>query len=213
EFMHPSTANGILKLLEEPPDKTVFLLVAHDADKILTTILSRTQKVKIPAFSDGEVEHYLIDKFQIDASRARQLAHMADGNLNEAQKLLDQAEDDSHQRFRDWMRFCFTRDFAKMIEWAEQYQKLNKISQLTLLRYALTMMRECLVSYFSPGSLQRLEGEELEFVRNFSKVMDPDKLEKITNKLNEGYYHVERNANPKILFTDLSLQIAGIIRT
>lgn len=212
EYMHPSAANGILKVLEEPPENTIFLLVANDVEKLLTTILSRTQSLRIRAFTDPEVEQFLVEKHFVDTTRARQIAQVADGNLNEALRLLDQTEDDNHKLFREWMRFCFTKDFSKMIEWADHYQKMNKVSQQTLLKYALTMIRESLISYFSPGSLQRLNGEELEFVKNFSGVMNPDKLEKITNSLNEAYYHLERNANAKILFADLSLQIAGIIK-
>lgn len=211
EYMHPAAANGILKVLEEPPEKTIFLLVAHDINKLLTTILSRTQKVKIPAFSDDELEAYMMKK-GIESTKARQIVHMTDGNLNEALKLLDQAEDDTHKMFRDWMRFCFTRDFTKMVEWSDHYQKMNKVSQKTLLMYGLTMMRETLIANYSPGNLQRLQGEELDFIKNFSKVISADKMEKITDKLNQAYYHLERNANAKILFTDLSLRIAGMIR-
>lgn len=213
EYMHPTAANGILKVLEEPPEKTIFLLVAHDMEKLLITILSRTQKVVIPSFSDDEVESYLKNRHGLDSPRARQIVHMADGNINEALRLLNEAEDDTHKMFRDWMRFCFTRDFTKMVEWAENYQKMNKISQKSLLMYGLTMMRETLIANYSPGNLQRLQGEELEFVKNFSKVIDADKLEKISDNLNVAYYHLERNANPKILFADLSLLIAGVIRS
>lgn len=213
EYMHPSAANGILKVLEEPPEKTIFLMVANDMEKLLSTILSRVQKIKIPAFSDLELESYLKNKYGVESTRARQIVHMTDGNLNEALRLLDHTEDDTHKMFRDWMRFCFTRDFTKMVEWAEHYQKMNKIAQKSLLLYGLTMMRETLIANYSPGNLQRLQGEELDFVKNFSKVINADKMEKITDNLNQAYYHLERNANPKILFTDLSLVIAGVIRT
>ncbi len=213
EYLHPTAANGILKVLEEPPEKTIFLLVAHDMEKLLITILSRTQKVVIPAFSDEEVEAYLKNRHGVESTRARQIVHMADGNINEAIRLLNETEDDTHAMFRDWMRFCFTRDFTRMVEWAEVYQKMNKLSQKSLLMYGLTMMRETLIANYSPGNLQRLQGEELDFVKNFSKVIDADKLEKISDNLNRAYYHLERNANPKILFADLSLQIAGVIRS
>lgn len=212
EYMHPSAANGILKVLEEPPEKTIFLMVANDMEKLLSTILSRVQKIKIPAFSDEELESYLKNKHGVESTRARQIVHMTDGNLNEALRLLENTEDDTHKMFRDWMRFCFTRDFTKMVEWAEHYQKMNKVSQKSLLLYGLTMMRETLIANYSPGNLQRLQGEELDFVKNFSKVINADKMEKITDNLNRAYYHLERNANPKILFTDLSLVIAGVIR-
>ena len=212
EYLHPSAANGILKVLEEPPENTIFLLVANDMEKLLVTILSRTQKVNIRAFSDDEVEAYLVEKHQMDVHKASQVAQMADGNLNEAERLLDQVEDDNGKMFREWMRFCFTWDLTKMVEWADQYQKMNKVAQKTLLQYTLSMMRETLIFDYSPGNLQRLQGEELAFVKNFSKVMTAEKVEMLTEKVNEAYYHLERNANAKILFTDLSLVIAKILR-
>lgn len=213
EFMHPAAANGILKVLEEPPANTVFILVAHDIAKLLITILSRTQKIKIRAFTDEEMTSFLIHKYKIDAVKAKQIVYMTDGNLNAAEKLIDQAEDDNQKMFGDWMRLCFTWDFTKMVAWAEQYHKMNKVAQKAFLQYALTMMRETLIFSYSPGSLQRLEGEALDFVKNFSKVLDADKVEKITYEINEACYHLERNANPKILFTDISLLISQIIRS
>lgn len=212
EFMHPAAANGILKVLEEPPANTVFILVAHDIGKLLVTILSRTQKINIRAFTDEEIVSFLIRKHPIDAAQARQVVYLCDGNLNAAERLLLQTEDDNQKMFQDWMRLCFTWDFTKMVSWAEQYHKMNKVAQKAFLQYALTMMRETLIFSYSPGGLQRLEGEALEFVKNFSKVLDADKVEKITHKLNEAYYHLERNANPKILFADVSLLISEIIR-
>lgn len=109
EQMNSSSANAILKVLEEPPVKTIFLLVTQNPDKIITTVLSRTQRVKIRPFTDEEVTKYLIEDKKLDEKQARQIAYLADGNLNEGLRLLQQVEEDNHQMFREWMRLCYKK--------------------------------------------------------------------------------------------------------
>lgn len=213
EYMHPAAANGILKILEEPPANTLFILVAHDIGKLLVTILSRTQKLNIRAFTDDEITAYMMRVHGLDEEKARHLVFLAEGNLNAAERLLGQVEDDTGEVFREWMRFCFTWNLTKIVEKAEQYNKMDKTAQKTLLQYALTMMRETIIARYSAEQLQRLQGDELEFVQNFSKVVDTDKAAQMTEEITQAHYHLERNANPKILFTDLSLLIAKIIRS
>ncbi len=211
EFMHPSAANGILKILEEPPEKTIFLLVSNDAEKLLTTILSRTQIVTIPQFSDQEVEDILVRKHGIEASRAGQLAQLADGDLNAALHYMTDVENDNHRLFADWMRDCFKRDFTALVERADGYHAMNKVAQKSLLLYGLTMLRESLLFATAPD-LVRVNGAEGQFLENFSKVMTPNKIGAISEKLNEAHYHLERNASAKMMFLDLSLQISALIK-
>ncbi|MGD1957556.1 MAG: ATP-binding protein [Fulvivirga sp.] len=211
EFMHPSAANGILKILEEPPEKTVFLLVSNDHEKLLTTILSRTQRVTIPQFTDQELTQSLIDKHGVEETRARQLAHLANGDLQAALRFMNSVEDDNHQLFADWMRDCFKRDFTSMVKRADSFHAMNKVAQKSLLLYGITMLRESLIRNTVPD-LARVSGEEGKFLENFSKVMNPDKVAAISEKLNEAHYHLERNASAKMMFLDLSLQISMIIK-
>ncbi|MDN5205203.1 DNA polymerase III subunit delta [Fulvivirgaceae bacterium BMA10] len=213
EHMHPAAANAILKILEEPPEKTVFLLVSNDFDKLLTTILSRTQMIQIRSFSDEEIKNILIEEESLNESNAAHIAHLAEGNLNNARRMLGEVDDDGHKMFRDWMRHCYSRDYSQMVLGSDQFQKMNKESQKSLMQYGLSIMRETLISQFDHNELGRLEGEELDFVKNFGKVMDPAKTEKVVGQINTGYGHLERNANPKILFLDMSLSISNIIRS
>lgn len=211
EYMHPSAANGILKILEEPPEQTIFLLVSNDAERLLTTILSRTQIVTIPKLSDENIAAILTEQYTVETQKALELAHLADGDLNHALKLLNNIEDDSHQLFSDWMRDCFKRDYTQLVYRSDQFHGMNKIAQKSLLQYTLNMMRESLI-YETTPQLKRVSGEINDFVANFSKVMDRTKVEKISGLVNNAYYHLERNASPKIVFLDLSLYIAGIIK-
>ena len=213
EFMHESAANAILKILEEPQGKTIFLLVTNDSERLLSTILSRTQIVKIRAFSDQEVKTILMNDDGLHEKKAGQVAHLSEGSLSKARHLAFEVEDDSHAMFRDWMRLCFTNDYTKMVEWSDLFQKMTKEAQKSLLQYGLHMMRETLVISTQNHEIMRLQGEEQSFVENFEKVMNFNKTEKIAQALNSGYFHLERNANPRILFLDLSLVIAKILRS
>lgn len=211
EYMHPSAANGILKILEEPPEQTIFILVSNNADRLLTTILSRTQIVTIPKLSDNSIKEMLIDDHQVEADRAGQLAHLADGDINAALKLLNSVEDDSQELFSGWMRDCFKKDFTNMVLKSDVFHSLNKTAQKSLLQYGINIMREALIANHAPD-LQKVSGKEADFVQNFSKVMDATKIERISSLMNKAHYHLERNAAAKITFLDLSLNIAAVIK-
>jgi DNA polymerase-3 subunit delta' len=213
EYMHLSAANGILKVLEEPPAKTVFLLVSSDVEKLLTTILSRIQIFKIRAFRDEEISHYLVEQHALSPEKATQAARLAAGSLNAAISHLHEVKDDQHSRFSDWMRMCYERNFTRLIQLSDEYHQLHKDAQRSLLIYALNILRETLVYPYTSRELVRLQGEELTFVERFSKVMQWEKVQLISERINEGLYHLERNASPKIMFLDMSLQVAGIIKS
>jgi DNA polymerase-3 subunit delta' len=213
EYMHLYCANAILKILEEPPAKTILLLVSNDLENLLNTILSRTQLFRIRMFNDEELRDILIHDHKVNPSQVSQIIQLAEGNLNEAIKLIEDVEDNSHSMFREWMRHCYSRDFTQLVQWADKFQKLNKISQKGLLQYGLNMMRETLILHFEAFQLSRTVGEELDFTKNFSKALSPDKVENISELFNKAFYHLERNANAKILFLDLSLKIARFLRS
>lgn len=212
EFMHVTSANAILKILEEPSDNTVFLLVSNDSERLLTTILSRTQIVKIRTFSDPELKTILEIMHGIDEKSANQVVRLSDGNINSALSLLSEIESDSQKIFGEWMRHCYMHDFSSLVDSSDIFQKMTKEEQKALLLYGLQMMRETLVSSVGVEKIVRIQGEEKIFVDNFDKVMSFGKTERIIDLLNTEYFHLERNANAKILFLDLSLRIAQILR-
>ncbi|MBC7920369.1 MAG: DNA polymerase III subunit delta [Ferruginibacter sp.] len=217
EMMNLASANALLKILEEPPAKTLFLLVCRSTDKLLTTVLSRTQGIRIRDFTDAEVRQHLTERQGVTAPRAAQIAHLCEGNLDEALRLshADRNEDPgfrAHEWFREWMRHCFRNDAVQLVEQTEKFAKLSKESQKNLLHYGLTMFREALVWQHGAEGLVRLEGEALDFVKGFAKVVNPDNAERLYQYFNEAGYHLERNANPKILFLDVSLATARVIK-
>ncbi len=213
EYLHPTAANALLKLLEEPPEKTVFLLVTYDHEQIIGTILSRVQLLKIRPFNKGEISNYLVEKHGLTSDRAMQIANISSGDMNHAIKLIDEVEDDSHQLFQEWMRLCFSNNQTKMVEWAENFSKSNKINQKGLFQYGLTILRESLLMQNDAAEAVTLTESESLFVSKFSKTLSLNKIEKLYNNLNTALYHLERNGNAKIIFLDTSLLITSTFRS
>lgn len=208
ELMHPSAANGILKILEEPPPHTYFILVTNAADRLLPTIISRTQIVTVPLLADEVLGAYLKEKHSLDDNRAAKVTQLADGNINLALKLLEKEEDNNTQRFIDWMRACFKRNYGSLVSIAEEYHGLDKLSQKNMIAYSITMIRETLLHISGAHDINRTRGEELKFVQDFSKVMTVDKAERSFSLLNDASYHLERNGSAKMIFLDLSLKLS-----
>ena len=210
ELMHPSAANGILKILEEPAAYTYFILVTNSVESLLPTIISRTQIISIPLLEDKEVEMQLTAK-GVDQGKARKVAHIASGDLNEALKLMEGEEDDNSGRFIEWMRACFKKSYATLVNLSENYHALDKLSQKSLMTYSMNALRETLLAISGAHAINRLQGEELKFVQDFSKVMSVEKIDKSFVLMNDASYHLERNGSAKMIFLDLSLKLTKII--
>lgn len=207
EYMHASAANGILKILEEPPANTFFILVSNAADKMLPTILSRLQIVQVPLLSDEEVEGWL-KQFTTDKDKLAQAVQFSEGDANLAKKLLD-AEESSHQQsFADWMRACFKKDYQKMVELADSFHESDRTMQRNFLQYSLGMLRETLLHRSGAASINRAKGGELKFIQDFSKVMTVDKIERSGQLISESSVFLERNGSAKMIFLDMSLQVS-----
>lgn len=213
ELMHPSAANGILKILEEPAAHTYFILVTNAADKLLPTIISRTQLITVPLLSDVELEKFLTEKKSIEPKRAARLTQLADGNLNLAVTLLENEEDDNAQLFADWMRACYNpKKVADLVTMAEAFHQLDKLKQRNLLHYSMDMMRESLLSLSGANQLHRSQGDEFEFIKKFSTQLSVPVVEKSFRLMSDATYHLERNGSAKMIFLDLSLQLSKAIR-
>ena len=211
ELMHSTAANGILKILEEPPPNTFFLLVSNAAERLLPTILSRTQMVQVPQLSDEDLKSYLVQNHSIDEVRLQEIIQLAEGNLTMAIKLVDTEEDHFQDRFADWMRLCYKRSYAGLVAFSEDFHQLDKLSQRNLFQYGLSMMRETLLHYAGAASISRIKAGEAKFVKDFSKIMNTEKVEKINTLFTNAHYHLERNGSAKMIFLDLSLQVAKTI--
>ncbi len=208
EYLHPSAANALLKIIEEPPAKTLFLLVTSQADQLLTTILSRTQKILVRAFSDEEVSSHLVETGRCDAKSAAQIAMLADGNMRTAFQLIDQVEDQTVRQLRDWFRLCATKNLREIFLLSEDFHKADKESQKSLMLAGLNVSREILLKNLDLDHLLRTTEEDRTFINNISKKMlTEEHALQLYETFNAAHYHLERNGNAKMIFTDLSMEI------
>ena len=213
ELMDPPAANKLLKVLEEPEPRTVFLLVSNDAEQLLATIISRTQLVKVPALRPTEVAGVLRTRFpEMDEEEAMNIALRSEGDLLEAVEIAGKGEEELFVFFRDWLRACYGAQIADAAEFGEHFQKMGRESQKALLRYGLYLIRQCVLQWQEAPELVRTIGQEQEFVQKFAKLLTEHNAEGIRAELEMAHVHVERNANPKLLFMDLSYRMMGLLR-
>ncbi len=213
ELLGNEAANALLKVLEEPNARTQFILVASDYEKILPTILSRTQLVSVPRLSESEIIAILESKHAIEHEKAIQIARLADGSMNEAIKLTEEMPDNNLTQVRDWFRLCFGQKMVELVAMADEFMAMGKEPQKNMLQFSLSILRETIIWNFGDESLIRLSPEEKDFVSKFAPIIQPNKVDKISQWINEAYYHLERNVNPKMVFLDLSIMIAKIIKS
>lgn len=213
EYMNIQSANSLLKILEEPPEKTLFILVTSKPEQLLTTILSRTQKVMVRAFSDEEVKAHLIVEELSSREAAVQIAPLADGNMREAYRLVDQVEDENTSLVRDWMRECFTVNITNIFQKVDAIAAKDKESQKAFLLSGINVLREVMLDKSQLPNLMRSDEADRDFIHKLgANVLNEEKLAQAYEIFNQAYYHLERNANAKILYADLSFQLTRIMK-
>jgi len=199
--------NALLKIIEEPQPNTLFILVAQNQDQILNTILSRTQLIKIPALGFEEIRDHLIEKHNQTNEAASQIAYLCNGNLADALGMLADDTNSFHGQFVQWLRLCFGNKGTEIVAFVDLASKMGRENQKNFLRYGVNFIRECCLLLSGAGSLVHLPPQELDTAQKMTKVMTVELAGTIINELEKAHYHIERNANPKILFLDVSLQI------
>ena len=209
EKLFHSAAPKLLKVMEEPPPNTLFLMISENKDRVLNTILSRTQMVKLPAPDESEVLHALTDRHGLEEKRAKQIAFLSGGSIIEALRLSNQDETQlaDFESFREWMRHCFKNDVATILRWVEVAAKGGREKQKSFLLYGLKIFRMCLLNNYRLDHLVRLEGDEQAFIKGLSPFVNHKNTIQLAEAFQEAIMHLERNANPRILFTDLSFQL------
>jgi DNA polymerase III subunit delta' len=216
EKMHLATANKLLKMIEEPPEKTLFLLVSDEPDKIIPTLVSRCQLIRIPVFTDNEIDAYLIKIYSCSKEKAQEISRVANGNIIRAAELLEN-EDSSLQnleKFKKLMRFAWKRDIISVISWSEEIAGTGREAQKNFISYSLRLLRENLMLSLDQlkNDLVFLAGEEATFSKNFHPFINQENIGQLTDEFNIAYSHVEANGNAKIIFLDLGLKVTKLIR-
>ena len=218
EKMNVMAANKLLKIIEEPPPKTLFLLVAENSDQIINTILSRTQLVKINKATDNELIESVVSKYNYTQEQAEYIVHLADGNQNEISTLAHpDAEDENTKDLLQWWRMCYSissnKDIGKLISWVDVQSKIGREKQKNFILYSMHIFRECLLLKFAGESEVRMNKQELEAFTKFAAMINQYNCYDFAEELNNAYFHIERNANPKILLLDLSFKLGRLLRT
>lgn len=212
EKMNASAANALLKVLEEPPDSTVFLLISQDIENIMTTITSRCQIVHIRPFTPDELTDMLINQYEVESQVAQEVAVQAEGSLFDALQFSEAGTFDEKDLFREWMRLCYANKFSELAFKAEDFQKKSREEQKGLLRYGINVMRELLIFHAGSHALMRMGEEQQQFLKGFGKVVKEHHLEQLFILLQDAIYHIERNASPKITFMNLSIAISRTMK-
>lgn len=212
EYMNAASANKILKILEEPPARTVFLLVAENAEHILPTIISRVQVHRMGRLSEQEIAEALLD-LGVEQEQATKLANLADGDFNLAKQLHQDLSSVSGAIgfFIRWMRACFSKNLEMQRDLTDEFQSLGREQQKAMLQQSSNILRKVLMYRTLPETKEKLLKEELEFVHKFSQFINQNNAAPMLAALDEAGYHIERNAHPKITFTDLSFRLSDMV--
>ena len=203
-------------MIEEPPEKTLFLLVSDEPDKIIPTILSRCQLVKIPSFNSRDIEVYLKDSYGITVDKAKDIARVSNGNITRAIELCEN-EDSSLanlERFKSLMRFAWKRDVISLIGWSEEMAATGREAQKNFVTFSLRLLRENLMLSLDQmkNNLVYLTGNEADFSGKFHPSINQNNIYPLNEELNLVYSHIESNGNAKIIFLDLALKVTRLIR-
>lgn len=214
EKMNIAAANKLLKVLEEPPEKTLFFLICDSIESILPTIISRTQIIKIPALSNDDIIDYLKSNYQIDDSNAQTIANLSQGSLVEALNMIkgDKSQHIYFDLFVSLMRAAYAIDAIQLMDVAENLAAQDKENQKNFLLYGLHIFRESLMRNYLGKESENLRIEENNFLKKFARFINNQNISLLSNEFNDAYYHLERNANPKILFTDLVIRLTKMIK-
>jgi DNA polymerase-3 subunit delta' len=206
EFLKNETANKLLKILEEPPNKTIFILVANSAENMLPTIMSRVQVLHIPKVQDGDIAQSL-ERFGIP--HKEEVVHYADGNWSLALKLIhnENPNESLMNAFQMWMRLCYQKKIKEIAQWADKMHATSRDEQKLFLRYALDQIRQNLISNYTGNDIIRMNRSEKDFAIKFSPFINDRNAIDLMQQLESAHRDIGQNAYSKLVFVDLSVKV------
>lgn len=214
EKLMEATANKLLKLLEEPAEDVVFVLVSNDPGRILPTIYSRTQRLELRRFSDAAVASVLMDIYGVSQADAMAVAHNAEGNVSVAMAAMKSAETDRRflDLFMSLMRLAYGRKVAELKTWSEKVAELGRDSESRFLCYCERMVRENFILNLQQPGLNYLDSAEQAFSARFCPFINSKNVEKMIAELERARIDIEGNGNAKIVLFDMAIQIIMLLR-
>jgi DNA polymerase III subunit delta' len=209
--------NKLLKLIEEPPADTLFILVAENEGQILSTIVSRCQLIRIPSLEPAAIEKALIQKNTCKPEQAHQVAGVCEGNYREALHLLQHADEDFHSLLREWLNATLKGQTIAQVKFIEEINRLGRETQKQFLRYFTHLLEQSIRLDSLDGEAKNvfynsLAATEQDFAGRLNKMLSLEQKEVISEELNKATYYVERNANGKLLFHALTIKIFHIVK-
>lgn len=213
EKMNMECSNKLLKLLEEPPTQTVFLLVSEEPDNILPTILSRTQRFNLHGIEENEISQTLQRQYGLQAADADSIAHRSEGNFLKALETIHLSEEHKQffELFVSLMRLSYQRKIREMKQWSERVASMGRERQKNFLTYCQRMIRENFMYNFHRTDLVYMNPEEQQFSVRFAPFINERNVMGIMDELSEAQQHIEQNVNPKMVFFDFSLKMIVLL--
>jgi len=203
--------NKLLKLIEEPPPNTLFILATENEAQVLQTIVSRCQLIKIPALETNEIEEALINRNKTEPAIARQVASVSEGNYHEALQLVQHAEEDWQALLREWLNAILKTGPVAQTKWVEEISRLGREKQKQFLRHFNHLLEQA-IHYRIMGEKLNIGEKERDFAERLNKIAGMEQQQAIIEELDRASYYIERNAHGKMLFHALTIKLYHIIQ-
>ena len=213
EKMHSPAANKLLKLLEEPPEKTIFILLTISSESLLETIVSRLQHTIIDPCDEQSLIAFLVEKHGVSTKTASEISPLSSGNIGQAIKFIKGSEllEQNTEEFQNWMRMCYKARVVELSSWVDMINRWGREQQKGFLQYALHMVRESLIRNFADSSVQKVREEEENFTANFAPFIHQNNALEIIEEIELAHRHISRNGSSKFIFMDLTLKMVVLL--
>ncbi|MFW6310544.1 MAG: ATP-binding protein, partial [Prolixibacteraceae bacterium] len=214
EKMNKTCSNKLLKLIEEPPNKTLFLLVSEDEESVMGTIRSRAQLLKVPFIDNKSMQQALMKMEDASPDIVTDVVHLAGGNYIKALEYLQPGEDSQFYfiRFQEMMRFAYLREVVELIKWAENMATIGRDRQKMFFTFALRLVREYFVMNMKHDKLVYLNQEEKKWGEKFAPFINERNIIPFSKEFELGIQHISMNGNPRIIFLDTALRMVRLIK-
>lgn len=214
EKMHVACSNKLLKMIEEPPNKTLFLLVTENEEDIITTIRSRCQLVKFPPIDSQSMKNALLDIEGTADLNLDIIVHLSRGNYRKALELLqpDDVSAFNLESFKELMRYSYGRKFLDLFSWSETMSNVGREKQKSFLLYSMKLLRENFISNLKNNKLVFMDNEEADFAKRFAPFINERNIIQLSELFEEAFTHISMNGNPRIIFTDVAFKTTKLIR-
>jgi DNA polymerase III subunit delta' len=214
ETMHPTCANKILKILEEPPANTIFILVSEEEQKLLSTIRSRCQSIRLPKIGEKDLAEALERHPSLGENDPAVVARIAGGNYNLAEELLqeDEVRKYNHRQYSALMRAGYGRNLQELLNWSDELSAIGRVRQISFLRYCSLFTRENFMSNFQQSELVTMDENEEKFARKFSPFIHENNVMHLFAEFEKSLRDIASNGNAKAVFTDMAIKVSKLIR-